>query len=257
MDEKIYAIGDIHGDLPKLKAIHARIAQDCEDQPCTVVHLGDLVDRREDSCGVVNYLMAGQKRGEPWVVIKGNHDRLFSRFYRDPCWQDPALSPALNWLHPKLGGTETLQSYGADVQHFQDPACVHAEALRCVPLAHIEYLENLPLYHRVGGLLFVHAGIRPKIDLQAQTEDDLLWIREDFFSYHAPHDFLVIHGHTIVKHVTHYGNRINVDTGAAWGDDLSVIVIENNQIWDLSEDGRKTLHRSYQEAGARLQYTPT
>jgi len=222
----IYAVGDIHGDLNKLKAIHARIEKDRSGNPeAKIVHLGDLVDRREDSCGVVDYLMSGQKFGRPWVVLKGNHDRMFHKFYREPKWKDPILRPDFSWLHPRLGGTETLQSYGADVRHYQDHTIVHEEAVLCVPFQHIEYLENLPLHHIHDGTLFVHAGLRPDVDLKGQTEGDLLWIRQEFHHHREPFEFLVVHGHTPVNEVTHYGNRINIDTGAAWGHDLSAIVI--------------------------------
>ena len=76
----LYAIGDIHGDLDQLKEAHRRIDADRavhKVDSCKVIHVGDLVDRREDSKGVLDYLIHGSDLGEPWIVLKGNHDRLF------------------------------------------------------------------------------------------------------------------------------------------------------------------------------------
>lgn len=102
---RTYAIGDIHGHLALLDAAHARIAADraaTGDAAAPVVHLGDLVDRGPDSPGVIARLMEGIAAGEPWVVLKGNHDALFALFLDDPGAQDPGLRPDLSWLHPRL-----------------------------------------------------------------------------------------------------------------------------------------------------------
>ncbi|MDG4869870.1 hypothetical protein P8631_17935, partial [Guyparkeria sp. 1SP6A2] len=54
------------------------------------------------------------------------------------------------------------------------------DCLRAVPPAQARWLESLPLWHLNPRGLFVHAGVCPGIDLQAQTEQDLLWIRRPF-----------------------------------------------------------------------------
>ena len=83
---RIYAIGDIHGQLALLKAAHARIAQDdaAHGGDGVIVHVGDLLDRGPDSRGVVDHLMQGQAEGRPWIVLRGNHDRFLPRFARQP-----------------------------------------------------------------------------------------------------------------------------------------------------------------------------
>lgn len=114
---RAYAIGDIHGHLGKLKEAHALIAEDrahCGDTEAPVVHVGgDLVDRGPDSRGVIQYLLDGQVRGENWVVLKGNHDRMAALFLRDVPQVDPQLLLDHYWCHPRIGGgVETLASYG-------------------------------------------------------------------------------------------------------------------------------------------------
>ena len=89
---RTYAIGDIHGHLDLLRAAHDWIEADrarTGDAAAPVVHLGDLVDRGPDSAGVIDYLICGQEDGQNWVVLKGNHDRMFSTFLADPTAQHP------------------------------------------------------------------------------------------------------------------------------------------------------------------------
>lgn len=244
MVSRIYAVGDIHGHLTRLQDIHQRIARDQAlhgDQGAPVIHVGDLVDRGPDSKGVIDHLIVGIARGENWTVLKGNHDRLLQKFVEDANWRDPVLRPDYTWLHPRMGGWETLNSYG--VEGPGDLRLPHLQALvrRNLPPAHHRFLADLPLYHQIDEVLFVHAGIRPGIPLAEQTEDDLIWIRQPFHDYMEPYGPLIIHGHTVIDAVTHYGNRINIDTGAAYGHDLSAILIEDGQVWVLEPEGRRPL----------------
>lgn len=240
----IYAIGDIHGDLVQLEEAHRRIARDLAAQGVAdyeVVHVGDLVDRREDSCGVINFLMAGIARGEPWIALKGNHDRLFQKFLDNPVRKDPVLRPDYTWLHVRMGGRDTLASYG--VAYSDDISDLHARALKAVPAEHRRFLRELPLFHEAGNYLFVHAGIRPGIPLSDQTEDDLIWIRDEFLEFEGKHPWIVVHGHTPADEVEHQGNRLNIDTGAAWGHRLSTVVIEGDDVMLLTAEGRAGLAR--------------
>ena len=116
-----YAIGDIHGQLEMLHDAHARIAADrarCGGEDAPIIHLGDYVDRGPDSRGVVRFLREGLPRGENWVAIKGNHDRMLYEFMADPLWRDPGMKSDLSWLNPRLGGDKTLASYGRARRRF-------------------------------------------------------------------------------------------------------------------------------------------
>ncbi|WP_346429690.1 metallophosphoesterase [Paracoccus sp. DMF-8] len=104
----IHAIGDIHGELDKLRDLHARIEARA-GRDAQIVHVGDLIDRGPDSRGVVEYLREGQARGRNWMVLRGNHDRFLPRFLENPEWVDPALSHPLTWpVHHGLGAAATL-----------------------------------------------------------------------------------------------------------------------------------------------------
>jgi serine/threonine protein phosphatase 1 len=211
-----------------------------------VIHVGDLVDRGPDCRGVIDFLIDGLAEGADWVVLKGNHDRMFARFLRDPHEPEPGLRADLGWLHPKLGGPATLASYGVVNAADRPVAKVHADAVAAVPQSHVHFLTALPTLHQAGGCAFVHAGIRPGVALAAQTETDLVWIREPFLTDPVSHGPLIVHGHTAIDHATHYGNRLNLDSGAAYGGPLSAVVIEGREAALLTPQGRHklTVHRA-------------
>ena len=235
---RIYAVGDIHGQLELLRAAHRRIEAD-GGRDARVVHVGDLVDRGPDSAGVIAYLLAGRAAGRDWQVLLGNHDRMMLRFLRDPAWIDPGLAKPLHWAdHSGLGAAATLASYGVDVN--QPRATLHRAALHAVPKKHLQFLAGLPLWLLTPRALFVHAGVRPGVDMQAQTEDDLVWIRRPFLDSADDHGVLVVHGHTPIDRVAHLGNRLAIDTGAAYGGPLSVVAIEpDGSVMLLTDGGRE------------------
>jgi len=239
-----YAIGDIHGHLDLLHAAHARIEADrarTGDHDAPVIHLGDLVDRGPDCAGVVAHLREGIAAGAPWVVLKGNHDRMFQSFLDDPHTPDPGLRRELSYLHPAIGGAATLQSYGVAHPADRPVARVHADALAAVPAADRAFIADRPLWHRRGEVLFVHAGIRPGVPLEAQVETDLVWIRAPFLDDPRDHGFLVVHGHTAIHAPAHHGNRVNIDTRAAYGGPLTAVVIEGRTVSVLTDNGRVPL----------------
>lgn len=234
-----YAIGDIHGYLGELERAHALIAEDrarCDDHTAQVIHIGDLCDRGPDTKGVIDFLLKGIGRGEPWIVLKGNHDRMMARFLEWPTRHDEILRSDLDWLHPRLGGAEALASYGVDIT--ADFHTIHLEARDKVPDAHRDFLDTLPTSHSAGDLFFCHAGIRPGVPLDEQTEDDLCWIRDEFLTSRADHGPLIVHGHTPVDVVEHHGNRLDIDTGAGYGKPISAVVFEGRDVWVLTEAGR-------------------
>lgn len=239
-----YAIGDIHGQYDLMLGAFALIEADraaggAAEAP--VVVLGDLVDRGPKSAQVIAHLFQAQARGENLVVLKGNHDRMFSLFLDDPWQRDPRLRAEFTWLHPRLGGPQTLESYGLREPGNRPLDQVHAEALAAMPPAQRLWLEALPAHFQHDEALFVHAGIRPGVDLRNQTEDDQLWIRAEFLEDSRDHGALVVHGHTAIEAATHHGNRLNLDSSAGYGGPVSVAVIEGRQAWLLTPEGRRLL----------------
>ncbi len=221
---RVYAIGDIHGRLDLLREVHALVAADAAGAAqCgnTVVYLGDYVDRGVDSRGVIDLLLDDPPAGFETVHLRGNHEDLMLRFLDDidfgPVWLDN-------------GGVATLLSYGVSLAGPQSREATLQIAQRHLaerlPGRHLAFLRDLRPCHEIGGYLFVHAGVRPGVALEAQAEDDLMWIREEFLGSNADHGRVVVHGHSIRREAELLPNRIGIDTGAYATGVLTCLVLE-------------------------------
>jgi serine/threonine protein phosphatase 1 len=229
--QRVYAIGDIHGRRDLLEKILATIVEDSaplKEEQVTLVFLGDYVDRGPDSRGVLECLLSALPTGWQTLFLKGNHEAIMLRFMHD-------LTAGPNWL--AIGGQATLSSYGIHSDETRHPAIrllAAQEALwQRLPAAHYQLLSGLRLVATIGDYGFVHAGIRPGIPLDAQDEEDLLWIRNEFLRSTADHGLVIVHGHTIVGAPELYTNRISIDTGAFATGCLTTLVLEEDRRWFL------------------------
>jgi serine/threonine protein phosphatase 1 len=233
---RLYAIGDVHGCLDMLKAVHAWIEKDLAERPAgdwRVIHVGDYVDRGPDSRGVVQYLMHRTAGDDRHVCLLGNHDEMFVTVFRG----DPGYLSL--WL--AHGGVETLASYGLSRDDFERRV-VYGEGFDdAVPAEHLDFLAGLDRSARHGDYFFVHAGIDPEHPLEAQNPRDLIWIRDPFLLDQRDHGVVVIHGHTPVRRLDVRANRVGIDTAAVFGGTLSCIVLEGTSKALLTPDGLEPL----------------
>ncbi|MBL6457645.1 serine/threonine protein phosphatase [Belnapia sp. T6] len=227
---RIYAVGDVHGCVDQLTALHALIGEDARARPAervTLIHLGDYVDRGPDSAGVLRRLeeagdaLLGGIPGEFEVVnLLGNHEVMML----DAC--DPQAHPGALPFWLENGGAATLTSYGANPE---DPA-----ACTAVPPDHLAQLGGFPLQYEAGDYLFVHAGVRPGIPQERQDPFDLVWIREPFLSFEGDLPLVVVHGHTPAEVPVVRPHRIGIDTGACFGGPLTCLVLEGHRMRFIS-----------------------
>ena len=235
---RLYAFGDVHGCLGALTHMIALAREDLVHTPHprpVFVFVGDYVDRGPDSRGVLEALIGLEQADINTVFLLGNHDQMMLDYLTDP---RAALTDKYHWLHSRLGGDTTLASYGVPDADPHDPDKTQAAFRAAVPQAHLDFLARAQLFFEAGSYAFVHAGIRPGVPLAMQSKQDLIWIRDPFLYETAPHDHIVVHGHTPVDQVEHHGNRIAIDTGAVFGGHLTCLVLEDDQVWDLRTTGR-------------------
>ena len=201
-EKRVFIVGDIHGCLGLLERLMEKVPwQPEKDQ---LIFLGDYIDRGEDPKGVVDYLVEF-KRSTPNVqFIKGNHEVMLLD-YLDGRNRD---------LYFANAGYTTLRSYLA-----AKPA--GEEAL--IPPEHMEFYDSLKSYIEAEDYYVVHAGFRPGVDLEDQTLEDMVWIREPFI--YSDYDFgkKVIFGHTPFKRPFVTENKFGLDTGAVYGNRLTCL----------------------------------
>ena len=231
---RAYAIGDVHGRLDLLEGLLKQIEADHRarggDVTPVLVFLGDLIDRGPQSREVVEKVVAGALPGFQTVVLAGNHEEVLVRLLDG----EEELLP--EWL--RFGGAECLQSYGLDPSALLAiPELAALEQLRAaIPAAHNRFLGSLADTFRFGDYLFVHAGIRPGIPLEAQSPVDLRWIRQPFLGDRRDHGLMIVHGHTIKQEIDEQPNRIGIDTGAHHFGVLTALGIEGAERWFLQQD---------------------
>ncbi len=78
-----------------------------------------------------------------------------------------------------------------------------------------------------GDYLFVHAGVRPGVPLEAQDPHDMVWIRGPFLRSNEDFGKIVVHGHTPGREPDIRPNRIGIDTGAVFTDRLTALRLED------------------------------
>ena len=232
---RAYAVGDIHGRLDLLDQLLEAIHQDLSRRPARkvlLVFVGDLIDRGPASREVVERLRTYRHGGVRPVFLLGNHEEVLLRILGG----DAELITKWRWF----GGTECLESYGLDSSELAGLTSAEAlEAVRkAIPPEHVEFLESFVDTFRFGDYLFVHAGIRPGIELDQQRQSDLRWIREPFLLDDSDHGFVVVHGHTITADIDERPNRIGIDTGAYRSGVLTALAIEGSERWSV--DTRST-----------------
>ena len=227
----IYAIGDIHGRSDLLALLLDKIAADAahskDAKRRTLVFLGDYIDRGHDSARVVDMVLGELPLGFDAHFLKGNHEAILLDFLDDPSYLG-------QWL--ANGADATFRSYGMDLEELirkgATPEAWRRAFLASLPEAHRDFFETLELAVAFGDYLFVHAGVRPGVPLEAQDPHDMVWIRAPFLQSDEDFGKIVVHGHTPAREPVIRANRIGIDTGAVFTDRLTALKLE---------DGSRTL----------------
>ena len=205
----IYAIGDLHGCADLMAQMEEEIAQDAAAMVGEkwIVWLGDTIDRGPQSAKVLDRLVQQREDGFTRVCLAGNHELSMADFLAHP-------SPSHPWL--SYGGMETLLSYGiawdrlegATKKGLRDLISSH------IPDEHAAWVATLPVMLTTPYHVLVHAGLRPGLQLERQTDLDLAWSNDGLAADYADVGKVVVHGHVVVEQPFDGPTRICVDTGA-------------------------------------------
>jgi bis(5'-nucleosyl)-tetraphosphatase (symmetrical) len=130
---KIYAVGDIQGCAPSLKALVKKIPK-----KSNMIFLGDLVNRGPDSLGALRQLKSLQESGRAECIL-GNHDLH------------------LLAIDAGLRNTKGLDTVDAILKAADRKDLIH-------------WMRNRPMALSNGKILAVHAGVLPQWDLQQTIE---------------------------------------------------------------------------------------
>lgn len=232
---RVYAIGDVHGEVALLQHLLDQVAADSRQRGparTTLVFLGDFIDRGSGAARLLR--MFADLRDPNVIVLKGNHEAALVEVYRGD------LEALSFWL--KFGGQATMAGLGIEDSLLETASTTEIfprlrTSLQCDI---VDWLAELPHSWTLGDYFFVHAGIKPGVRLSRQDQDDLLWIRKPFLASKRRHEKVIIHGHTVEPGLPCLGgNRIGIDTGAHEHGCLTALGLEDDAQWLIqSSDGR-------------------
>lgn len=221
-------VGDIHGKLALLNRLLAEATYQAGADK--LVLIGDLVDRGEDSRGVVARALELKNEAPDHVtILKGNHEAMMVAALARPESEQAEL-----WFYN--GGIETLQSY------------MDENGSLNVPVEHLDFIEGLPTWHEDEHAIYVHAGLPEGESGQfthpgsAADNPELYWARNRHF-FAEYRGKTVVFGHTITgmifgerEQVWQQGDLIGVDTGAYLTGVLSAIELPSRKVFSVSEE---------------------
>ncbi|MEX2783726.1 metallophosphoesterase [Streptococcus sp. H49] len=225
MKEKVFAVGDVHGEYDMLEELLRHWNPEQEQ----LVFLGDLGDRGPDAknCFLKVHQLV-QTAGA--VCVSGNHEDML-----------------LNWLAaPKKeiglyllnGGRTTIESFFHEGILTEKSPQEIAQLFEADYPDLLDFLRQLPLYYEHDVCLCVHAGVNLDLaDWRQSSRYDFIWSREEFFAKEASLDKLIVFGHTPLPylhqnasqtHLWYRNNKLNIDGGAAYGGSLHGVVISEH-----------------------------
>ncbi len=214
----VAVIGDVHGCYHTLVDLYKKIIDNYPG--ISVYSVGDMVDRGNFSCEVMDFVIANNIQMTP-----GNHDYMFYHFFKDP-----TSIFAKSWFFN--GSEPTLESY----ENRQESM-----------FAHIDFIKEAPLYFNLRDCFISHAGVsniyskflpesfrdnldilEPYIQNDLRTDRGILWTRDPLLNLGK----LQIVGHTKQQEITliEDSNSVYIDTGACVGNKLSAVVVHESNI---------------------------
>jgi serine/threonine protein phosphatase 1 len=221
----LFALGDIHGCVDELTTMLHAIAPRRGD---TVVFVGDYIDRGPAPRDVIELLLECRQGEAEFVFLKGNHEDMMLSFLGLPGHYGDSF--LFN------GGAPTLESYGV---------AEGASALEWIPASHVDFLKNLATSYLHPPYLFVHAGISPLRQLEEQSVEDMLWIRQEFIFH--PHSVAatVVFGHTPMRAVMiDLPYKLGIDTGLVYGGKLSCLEFNEGVLYQVARGSKHVKSQS-------------
>ena len=208
---RTFAIGDIHGCLDKLEDLVSLISPGPGDR---LVFLGDYVDRGDSVVEVIDFLIDLALRIE-CVFLRGNHEDMFLSFL------EFGTNETVFFAN---GGRKTVESYVAP-----QPFISRNQVAHVISGAHRDFFSRLKWHYMDDDYLYVHAGIKPGVEMADQERQDLIWIRDEFISSPTGMPRKVIFGHTPFARPLVKKDKIGIDTGAVYGGSLTAVSLPEEE----------------------------
>lgn len=213
---KLIVYGDIHGCYDEFINLRKKTNPKKND---VEVCVGDFITKGKDSIKTLDYLIKHNIKS-----VLGNHEDKLIRYLKH----------------------QVLDKENPIVLD-EDEKCIIGNLTQ----KHINYLEGLPIYLKYDDVTILHGGIQNNINLDALSKRDtqeilecryldldenfLVRSKEDENSifwadvYDGNQGF-VVYGHRWFKEANISKYAIGIDTGCVYGNELSAVIFENNNL---------------------------
>jgi len=216
MYRRIIAVGDIHGMWDRFASLLSQM--DYRPAEDFLIFLGDYIDRGPEPVRVLDWMMEHVEEGR-LVALRGNHEQMLLDY-------------------GSSGGSEFSWLLNSGISPWQ------AVKKSFIPGWHryLEFVRSLPCCYRLEAngknYFFAHAGINPAKALDEQSEEDLLWIRSEYYEQYQGKT-VVVSGHTPVQFVGEgqsvpisKPHMIMLDTGSFMPEGhISAMDVETREFW--------------------------
>ena len=215
------AIGDMHGHFSRLLSVFHKINFDPEQD--LLILLGDYIDRGDENMRCLRWAMEMSTKKNV-IALRGNHEQMMLYYYL------LGGEEASIWL-PNGGNASKRE---LEIWQQREPDALNGA---------LEFIGQRPFYHQifVNGqeYIFCHAGLKPGVPLEEQTDESLLWIRTEFYQDyngtaevivgHTPTPYLIPDRYTPIRLENHI---TIIDTGSFLPNGrISCIDILSGKIW--------------------------
>ena len=214
-ENRIFAIGDIHGCIEKLNRLLELLPYVPERD--TLVFIGDYIGRGRQSRQVVERISQLCKDNPQVITLMGNHELMLFEYNR---LGDRNLLEVMR----NNGVEATMTSYGRS-------NVADLRSLSFLPAKHRDFMENLLPIWQTDQYIFVHAGILPDRPLAEQDRDTFCWVRDLFLNNEHDYGKQVIFGHTPFATPLVTPTKIGIDTGAVYGNLLTAIELPSMRFY--------------------------
>lgn len=200
MNERIFAIGDIHGCYNSFQQlVEQKIELRSSDK---LILLGDYIDRGYQCKEVIDFIIDKQNKGFNIIPLMGNHETMLLNTIND----EAELS---KWIIN--GGSETLKSF-------------NVKSPKEIDQVYIDFFNSLSFYYAHDDFLFVHAGFNDDVNNPFDDKSLMIWECRKVYNNPALKNKTIIHGHRPIKaadcdeRIHSNSNVINIDTGCVYSD---------------------------------------
>lgn len=180
-----FIVGDIHGCYYTMRELIDNHWHMSEEK---LVLLGDFVNKGKHTFAVLEYIINLQKKyPEKVILLKGNNEYLFEKYYRDGI---------------TLSAKQKFENYNLDY------------------LEVLDWMHKLPHYYENGKIFFSHAGVGvDSLSPHNQDNIDVIFNKKKLRNIHK----MQFVGHVVVENPTYdeLAKAWYLDTGAGYGKKLS------------------------------------